>query len=434
MQPYCVDWRTLEHVAQLPGRKVVHSVGMPVGGSMRPDPFQLELLGRTITYLGSPWASEHLSFNQTPGFSTAFLLPPRQTARGMEEAMASIRALQTALPVPIAVETGVNYLRPRPDELPDGEFVGRVVEGADCGLLLDLHNVYCNSLNGRQSLDEYLAQLPLDRVWEIHLAGGMEMEGFWLDAHSGPVPDPLYAMAERLIPTLPNLKAIIYEIFPSFVPVVGLELVQDQIDRLHALWAQRCLEPRSPCPPIRPPLRSDKSGSPTPACWERALGGLVIDRHPDGELARELECDPGVPIVRRLIREFSASRIVRVLRLTSRLLMLTLGPAAFRTILADYWSKNPPELYANWEADMFACYLKQLDLQVPQLAKIIEFERAAAATAADGGARVVHFDFEPLPLLRALTEGRLPDEPGRSGNYEIEITPDDLERGNGVGD
>ena len=98
-----------------------------------------------------------------------------------------------------------------------------------------------------------------------------------------------------------------------------------------------------------------------------------------------------------------------MLRLTSRLLMLTLGPGAFRTILADYWSKNLPELYANAEAEIFARYLEQLDLPVPQLAKVIEFESAAAATAVDGEARLVHFDFEPLPLLRALAEGRLPE-------------------------
>jgi hypothetical protein len=102
-----------------------------------------------------------------------------------------------------------------------------------------------------------------------------------------------------------------------------------------------------------------------------------------------------------------------VLRLTSRLLMLTLGPEAFRTILQDYWSKTPPQMYATLEADAFGRYLDALALRVPHLAKLLEFERAATATLTDGKARVVPFDFEPLPLLRALAEGRLPDEPGQ---------------------
>ncbi|HEY7318415.1 MAG TPA: DUF692 family multinuclear iron-containing protein [Candidatus Binatia bacterium] len=425
-EPYRVNREMLDHLSRLPGRKIIHSVGTPVGGTVRPEPAQLERLQETIDYFGSPWASDHLSFNQTSEFATGFFLPPRQTLQGVGIAIASIRALQAALPVPIAVETGVSYLRPLPDELSDGDFVGRVVEGADCGLLLDLHNVYCNSVNGRQPLDEYLQQVPLDRVWEIHLAGGMERDGFWLDAHSGAIPDSLYAVAEKLIPRLPNLKAIIFEIFPSFVPVIGLELVREQIERLHALWNLRTSNCERPPVPVRLQLKPETSQSASPAVWECALGRLVIGRRADDELGRQFERDPGVRIVEELIHEFRASMIVGVLRLTSRLLMLALGPAAFRTILSDYWSKTPPQMYASVEAEAFACYLEALALKVPHLGEVLLFERAATATLIDGQARIVRFDLEPLPLLRALAEGRLPTEPGQPGDYEIEITPDGL--------
>jgi uncharacterized protein len=425
-QPYRVNREVLEHLGRLPGRKIIHSVGTPVGGTVRPEPAQLERLRETIAYFGSPWASDHLSFNQTAEFATGFFLPPRQTLQGLETVTASIRALQAALPVPIAVETGVSYLRPLPDELPDGDFVGRVVESADCGLLLDLHNVYCNSVNGRQPLDEYLCQLPLERVWEIHLAGGMERDGFWLDAHCGAIPDAVYAVAEKLIPRLPNLKAIIFEIFPSFVPVVGLELVREQVERLHALWSLRTSKRERPPAPTRLQLEPETRESTPPAAWERALGRIVIGRRADDELGREFERDPGVRIVEELIHEFRASMIVGVLRLTLRLLMLALGPAAFRTILSDYWSKTPPQMYASVEAEAFARYLAALDLKVPHLANLLDFERAATATLTDGEARVVQFDFEPLPLLRALAEGRLPTELGQPGEYEIEVTPDGL--------
>ena len=238
-RPYRANDQVLEHLRTLPGRKLVHSVGAPVGGTVQPEIAQMELLRETIRYFDSPWASDHLSFNQTPEFATGFFLPPRQTPEGVNIVKTSIRALQCGLGVPICVETGANYLRPRADELPDGEFVARVIEAADCGLLLDLHNIFTNSLNGRQPIDEYLDQLPLERVWEVHLAGGMEMDGFYLDAHSGAIPDALYAVAERLIPRLPNLSAIIFEIFPSFVPLVGLELVRVQLERLRELWNLR---------------------------------------------------------------------------------------------------------------------------------------------------------------------------------------------------
>lgn len=424
-QPFRVDKLMLDHLARLPGRKIIHSVGRPVGGTVAPEAAELDLLRATIRHLDAPWASDHLSFNQTSAFSTGFFLPPRQTPAGVEAAAAAIRRLQAALMVPLAVETGVSYLRPREDELPDGEFVAQVVELADCGLLLDLHNVYCNSVNGRQSLEEFLDQVPLERVWEIHLAGGFEMDGFYLDAHSGAIPEPLHKVVEETIPHLPNLKAIIFEIFPSFIPVVGLDLVRDQLEWLRTLWEQRTatnivrpkLDPKR-CETRKPDLVP-------PEVWERALGRLVVGQTADDQIGLELSREPGVKVVERLIHEFRASMIVRVLPLTSRFIMLAMGAEAFRTILADYWSKVTPRMYASSEAGSFAHYLKTINLQVPHLAKILEFEEAVTATNIDGSIRIVHFDFEPLPLLRAISEGRLPEAPPQTGDFEIELTPDD---------
>lgn len=424
-QGYQVSQGVLERLHVLPGRKLIHSVGTPVGGTVRPELVQLELIRQTIEFFGSPWVSDHLSFNQTPEFATGFFLPPRQTQQGIQTVCRSIADLQEALPVPVAVETGVNYLQPRADELPDGAFVAQVVQTADCWLLLDLHNIFANGLNGRQPIDDYLEQLPLERVVELHLAGGMELDGFWLDAHSGAIPDPLYAVAEGLIPRLPNLRAMIFEIFPSFVPMVGLNLIARQVERLHRLWSLR--QPKSVALPQNPkPIRLSGStvDSEPPEVWERALGRLVIGRNsPDG-LGQELAKDRGVKVMEGLVQEFRASMIVGVLRLTSRLLMLALGSQAFRIILADYWSKVPPQMYGALEAECFAEYLTELKLELPYLAKILEFERAVVATLTDGQSRVVRFDFEPVPLLRVLAEGVLPDGPLPSGDFEIELTPD----------
>ena len=433
-QPYRVSDLVLDHIAQLPGRKLVHSIGAPVGGTVRPQAVQLALLRRMIARFNAPWASEHLSFNRTQEFSTGFFLPPRQTPKGVETVTTSIRDLQEALPVPIAVETGVNYLRPRPDEMPDGAFVGAVANSADCGILLDLHNVFANGVNGRQPVDDFLAQLPLDRVWEIHLAGGFELEGFWLDAHSGAIPDPLLEIARRVVPVLPNLKAIIFEIFPSFVPGFGLDGIRAEIEKLHELWD------------LRGGTRGDRlrvqrqrqvdfvaDDHMSPAAWESALGALVIGRPPADEASHQLAADQGVAVVNRLAREFRASMIVSVLRLTSRLMMLALGPDIFRSLLEDFWSKTPPQLFASSEAEAFAAYLETLDLRVPQLAKVLEFERAVLATLMDDQPRIIAFEFDPLPLLRGLAEGRLTEETGQFGRFEIEVTGGGLLNASGLG-
>jgi len=422
---YRVKDELLRHLLALPGRKLIHSVGTPVGGSVRPEPAQLALLQEAVRMFGSPWASDHLSFNQTPAFATGFFLPPRQTPEGVKTVTRSILDLQQALSVPVAVETGVNYLKIRRDELPDGEFVRRVIESTSCGLLLDLHNVFTNWLNGRQSVDEFLERIPLDRVWEIHLAGGMELDGFWLDAHSGAIPDALYAIAEQVIPRLPNLGAIIFEIFPSFVPLVGLDLVVEQMQRLHALWALRSQRRQvHPAAPLRAALSSPTEGAVLPQAWEKTLAALVTGQPSEEQVDQELREDPGINIIRGLIQEFRASMIVGTLRLTSRLLLLALGTDTFRKILRDYWSKIPPQSYGLLEAEAFGNYLRGLDLKIPYLPKVLEFEQAALATLTDDTPRVVQFDFEPLPVLRALAEGRAPDQISEVGLYEIELTPE----------
>ena len=172
------------------------------------------------------------------------------------------------------------------------------------------------------------------------------------------------------------------------------------------------------------PVLNEKKVRVSPAAWECALGALAIGRPPADDVARALAADPGIRIITGLIREFRASMLVSVLRLTARLLMLALGPDVFRVILADFWLKMPPQQFASSKAETFAAYLEALDLKVPQLAKVLEFERAVLATLLDERPRVVAFDSDPLPLLRALTEGHLPDVPGQLGRFEIEVTPD----------
>ncbi len=407
---YRPDERTLARLVDYPMRKLVHSVGTPVGGTVRPDPGQLALLRAAIEKLQSPWASDHLSFNSTPEFRTGFFLPPRQTPEGVAVACTSVRDLQMGLGVPIAVETGVNYLRRRSDEMPDGQFVGSVVRNADCGLLLDLHNIFANALNGRQTVAEFLAEIPLERVWEIHLAGGMELDGFWIDAHSGAIPDPLFEASRIIVSRLPNLKAIIFEIFPSFVETAGAAVIYAQMERLHELWSLRGTAVDEPLP-----VRSSRTAmpvsfdeGPSPAMWERALGNLVIGRTPGAEtLSRELAGDQGVLLVAAMIREFRASMLVRVLPMSMRLLLLTLGTDAVRALMGECWAQVPPQGYASAEAEAFAGYLAAQRLEIPYLNQVLAFERANAASLVDGKQRVVRFDFDPVPVFEALAGGEL---------------------------
>ena len=426
----------LDHLQRLPGRKLVHSVAAPVGGMTRPTEQHLALLREAVRALDAPWVSEHLSFNASHGICTGFFMPPRQTDAQVRVIAGNICRLQDALGVPVAIENGTSYLRPRSDEMSDGEFFARVAEAADCGLLLDLHNAYANAVNGRQPLQDFLAALPLHRVWELHLAGGMICDGFWLDAHSGPVPSELWHIVRDLPRRLPALQAVIFEIFPSFLQDIGSAVVVDELHRMRAWIGEQAID-TAPSPVIEeaPVLTFHSVDTVTQLAamggpWEAALTSLVTGQsvQPDDAdteaMHASLTEEAGVALVRDLVFSFRASMVVQVLRLSTKLLLCSVGPEVFRRMLRDTFEHHPPALYATLEANAFAAHVAARGWSVPYLADILDYELALTQTLVDGQPRVVKFAFEPIPLLRALTDGRLPDEVPELGCFEIELLPD----------
>jgi uncharacterized protein len=418
---YKMAQEVITHINNFKQRKLIHSVGLPVGGTFRGDIKQIDLLIRNITDFNVPWTSEHLGFNATSEFHTGFFLPPAQTEIGIKLAVDSINFLQYQLPVPFAVETGVNYLRPVKGQLPDGEFIARIITEADCGLLLDIHNLYANELNGRQTIAEFIKQIPVERVWEVHLAGGFEMDGFYLDAHSGTMPEKLIEIAYEVVSQLPNLKAITYELLPSYIPMIGLAKIENEMAVIKRIWGSRSKSSDATLT-IKENKKHHIQHPDQSVCeWEETLGALVIGKPVS---ATAISVDPAISLVQKLIYEFRASMLVSVFRLTSRFLMLTLSIDVFKSILHDFWKMYPPKQFASEEALNFSAYLKQLDLKVPNLSKILEFEESTLLTLLDNETRIVIFDHDPFPLLRSLSEGELSTMARQKGCYEIEITGD----------
>lgn len=427
LAPYAVNPVALERIRELRQPKIIHGVGFPVGGSRRPDPHHINPLIETIETLEAAWVSEHLSFNQVgPGarpYNAGFLLPPIQTLEGVAEAVKSIHSVSSQLPVPFAVETAVNYLQPRNGEMSDGQFTAAVVEKADCGILLDLHNLWTNERNGRQSVADFIAELPLERVWEIHLGGGIEYRGYWLDSHSGPVPSEVMAITAEIIPRLPSLGALIYEILPQFVPLVGIETVRAQLKGLRGLWQARGSEvvPAS----VPQTVHTINAEMPSPQAWEDTLGALVVggETATDSLLAADLAADSGVEVLRDLARTFRAGAVVANLKLSTRLLTLHGGELFYRKLLNEFWSTAPPQLFGSEEARAFAAYLAMRQLDVPWLEEVLAFELALIDMAISGKSVVVPFGCDPMPLLEALGERRMPEQL-ETGRFELELTPD----------
>lgn len=422
--PFVQDRAELKRIAKLPQRKLVHGVGFPVGGSQLPDERHLAPLVEAIECLGSPWASEHLGFNRFSDagadVNTGFLLPPLQTRAGVDAAVASVTHIAGRLPVPFSIETGVNYLQTCRGQLSDGAFAAAVAEEADCGILLDLHNLWANERNGRQTVKEFIAELPLERVNEMHIAGGVEHRGYWLDAHSGRVPPPLLELAEWVVPQLPNLGAIIFELLAQYLEPLGLDGVAEEIEKLNRIWERRggARSKRRAAVP-----QDDGWEAVTPAEWEAALGALVIGREPSTALGAQLAADAGVPVLREMVGNFRSGMIVDALRLTSRLLLLSGGDRLMGDLLAGFFASAAPQLFASAEAEAFAAYLRAHAPPIAHLDEVLTYECASLRVLLHGEPELIHFGHEPLAVLMPLVEERLPEDPP-AGDFQVEVRPD----------
>jgi hypothetical protein len=351
------------------------------------------------------------------------MLSPLQTASGAQAAARTIRSMQANLPIPIAVETGVNYLRTIPGHITDGKFMRLVTETADCGILLDLHNILTNQINGRQSMEDFLSEIPLERVLEIHVAGGSMRDGYYIDSHSGKIPDNLLETARKLIPDLPNLGAIIFEIFPDRVAGVEDGLIQKDLEYLNRIWDSRKKKKRPLYTPEQhtiPVIAEDNPvNSVSPGEWENNLAALVTDQIDETPFP-ELNEDPAIGLIRGLIQSFRASMVSESFRYTARLLMIYLGVEAYEKLLASFWKTSTPEPFASTEGENFIKYIRSKNISVPGLYETIEFEKAYMQTLIDGKERVVNFPFDPLSFLKALGEGRKPHQ-FFEGNYEFVV-------------
>jgi hypothetical protein len=114
----------------------------------------------------------------------------------------NIRAARDYLEVPICVENVSSYAEFHASELTEWEFLSEVTELADCGILLDVNNIYVSSKNHNFDPYEYLNNIPHHRVGQIHIAGHSKFEKYILDTHDHPVLDPvwkMYAHALKLV-------------------------------------------------------------------------------------------------------------------------------------------------------------------------------------------------------------------------------------------
>lgn len=229
---------------------IPHSIGLSIGSAHRFDREHVAQMARWHDWLRFPWHSDHLAFHlaahEDPGqgeMNVNLTLPLPLDQETLELVAARAAEVRRAVPAPFLLENNVAYFRMPDEDYGEPEFLNAFHRLSGCGLLLDLHNLYVNSRNLGVDAAAYLERLDLDAVVELHVAGGMEMDGFYLDAHSGAVPEPVWAMLEDVLPRCPNAGGVVFELFGSWYEPLGEDGLRRQLDRMRGTWSRHQPEP-----------------------------------------------------------------------------------------------------------------------------------------------------------------------------------------------
>jgi hypothetical protein len=221
---------------------VGHSVGLSIGSADPLDTGHVEQVARWQERFCMPWHSDHLSFIRLPGvdahteLSASMALAVPYDHEVLEMLVERVDYVQSHIPVPFLLENNVYYVDLPEQEMTEPEFLNALAQRTGCGLLLDVHNVVVNATNHGFDPRGFIHALDLERVVELHIAGGSELAGLYTDSHAGPVAGTVWELLPEVVEGCPNLCAITFEFHEGWYPAMGPEGVLRELRTARDVW------------------------------------------------------------------------------------------------------------------------------------------------------------------------------------------------------
>lgn len=180
---------------------VMHGVSLSIGSTDPLNRDYLRKLKNLARQTNARWVSDHVCWTGVAGRNTHDLLPIPFNEETLRHVVKRIGIVQDILERPIVLENPSSYVTFADSTMSECEFISAMAEEADCGLLLDVNNVYVSSVNHDFDPAEYIRSVPIERVVQFHLAGHTNCQTHLIDTHDGHVIDPvweLYRLAHKL--------------------------------------------------------------------------------------------------------------------------------------------------------------------------------------------------------------------------------------------
>ena len=202
----------------------LHGVSLSIGSSDPLSASYLRDLRRLIDRFEPDIVSDHLCWGSIGGHHAHDLLPLPYSEEALGWIVSRVEQVQERLGRRLLLENVSSYLTFEHSAMPEWEFLSALADRADCGILLDVNNVYVSAQNHGFDAVEYLSALPAHRIGQIHLAGHTDRGTHLLDTHDGPVIDPVWDLYRTAV--------------ERFGPVPTLVEWDDQIPAFDVLLAE----------------------------------------------------------------------------------------------------------------------------------------------------------------------------------------------------
>ena len=188
---------------------VMHGVSMSLGSTDPLDPKYLNELAQLASEVEPAWVSDHLCWGSFGGHHAHDLLPLPYTEEALDHVAGRVLTVQDKLKKQVLLENVSSYVSYRHSTMTEWEFLTALTEKTDCGLLLDVNNVFVSAHNHRFDAKAFIDGVPRDRVVQIHLAGHSVNGPLLLDTHDHPVRDEVWELYRYTISRMGRISTLI---------------------------------------------------------------------------------------------------------------------------------------------------------------------------------------------------------------------------------
>jgi uncharacterized protein len=216
---------------------IVHGVSLSIGSHDGWSSTYLHLLDDFLDQVDVAWHSEHLGYTKVDGEHLGIMLAMPKTNEALDMVCERVNRIQDRYKIPFLLENIVHVIPDSPADYSDAGFLNALTARTGCGLILDVYNLECDAHNQGFDILAFFRELNTSKVRELHVACGVEHNGFLLDVHSQLVRPSTVELAQRAAKqSAGNAQVVVYEFMPEAIPGLGHQAIEEQLGTLRAAF------------------------------------------------------------------------------------------------------------------------------------------------------------------------------------------------------